>query len=112
MHAGLRRTLAHFRLFTILLTFAACGGCFNPFTAPLHNVPNDGAISAEVEAKLKADRLEDLSGILVSTEAGTVTLVGSVQRPEQKARAAELTRQIKGVKRVKNDIEIRSDLFQ
>jgi osmotically-inducible protein OsmY len=33
-------------------------------------------------------------------------LVGTVERAEQKARAADLARQVKGVKRVKNDLEI------
>jgi len=76
------------------------------------DVPGDSTISTDVEAKLKADRLEDLSEILVSTEAGTVTLIGSVRTPQQKARAAELARQIKGVKRVKNDVEIRGNFLE
>jgi osmotically-inducible protein OsmY len=38
-----------------------------------------------------------------------VTLTGTVQRAERKARAAELARQVKGVRRVKNDLEIRAD---
>ncbi len=47
---------------------------------------------------------------LVATEAGIVTLIGTVRKAERKAKAAELARQVKGVKRVKNDLEIRADL--
>jgi hyperosmotically inducible protein len=69
--------------------------------------PSDGAISKEVEAKLAGDQFGGLSDILVTTEAGVVTLVGKVEKAEQKARAADLARQVKGVKRVKNDLDIR-----
>jgi osmotically-inducible protein OsmY len=36
--------------------------------------------------------------------------MGTVPKAERKARAAELARQVKGVKRVKNDLEIRADV--
>lgn len=104
--------LTHWSLLSLLLLSAGVAGCFLPSAIPSDNPPNDGMISAQVEAKLKADRLDDLSGILVSTEAGTVTLVGSVRTPDQKARAAELARQVSGVKRVKNDLDIRGGLFE
>lgn len=67
-------------------------------------------ISANVEAQLAEDGQGGLSGILVVTEGGTVTLTGTVQKAERKAKAAELARQVKGVKRVKNDLEIRAEV--
>ena len=73
-----------------------------------NNSPRDGAISKEVEAKLASDQFGGLSGVMVTTEAGVVTLVGTVEKAEQKARAADLTRQVNGVKRVKNNLDIRS----
>ena len=81
-------------------------GCFSTRTV-LNSPPNDGTISSEVEAKLAGDQLSSLSGVIVTTEGGIVTLVGSVPTAEQKARAADLARQVKGVKRVKNDLDIR-----
>ncbi|MBX3235868.1 MAG: BON domain-containing protein [Nitrospiraceae bacterium] len=96
-------------LFLLLTLLQSCGLRSVQTGSDLRN---DSTISTDVEAKLKADRLEDLSEILVSTEAGTVTLVGSVQTPQQKARAAELARQVKGVKRVKNDVEIRGHFIE
>ena len=84
------------------LMVAGCAGA----GSGLSDVPSDGTISKEVEAKLLGDQFGGLSEILVATEAGVVTLVGTVERAEQKARAADLARQVKGVKRVKNDLEI------
>ena len=67
------------------------------------------AAEDRVEAKLAEDQQGGLSGIIVTTEEGTVTLTGTVQKAERKARAAELARQVKGVRRVKNDLDIRAD---
>lgn len=75
-------------------------------SGPISDGPSDGTISKDVEAVLAADQFGGLSGILVTTDAGVVTLVGTVERAEQKARAADLTRRVKGVKRVKNDLLI------
>jgi osmotically-inducible protein OsmY len=85
-------------------------GCILPNGTPLADGPKDSTVSAEVEAKLAEDRLENLSGILVSSDRGMVTLTGTVQKAEQKARAAELARQVKGVRRVKNDLEIQATM--
>ena len=81
-------------------------GCLLPQQGPSEESWKDSVVSTEVEAKLAREGPGDFSGILVATDGGTVTLMGTVQRAEQKARAAELTRQIKGVKRVKNDLGI------
>jgi hyperosmotically inducible protein len=89
----------------ICLWCVALAGCTFA-TGPISDGPSDGAISKDVEAKLAGDQFGGLSGVLVTTDAGVVTLVGTVERAEQKARAADLTRQVKGVKRVKNDLII------
>ena len=91
----------------VLLSSLLCSGCALSGGPSLSAGPSDGAVSSEVEAKLAADQIGGLSGLSVTTEAGVVTLVGTVERAEQKARAADLARQVKGVKRVKNDIDIR-----
>lgn len=95
---------------TLLFVSLLSAGCVFPNGTPLADSPRDSVVSAEVEAKLAEDRLENLSGILVSSERGTVTLTGTVQKAEQKARAAELARQVKGVRRVKNDLEIQATM--
>ena len=83
-------------------------GAFH-YTIP-PDAPKDSVITQQVETQLAEDRSGDLDGIVVATEGGTVTLTGTVPKAERKARAAELARQVKGVKRVKNDLEIRPDL--
>jgi hyperosmotically inducible protein len=88
------------------LLWIMVAGCALGAGSGLSDSPSDGAISKEVEAKLAGDQFVGLSEILVTTEAGVVMLVGTVERAEQKARAADLARQVKGVKRVKNDLEI------
>jgi hyperosmotically inducible protein len=93
------------RIFVLLGIMSA--GCAFGVGSGLSDTPSDGAISKDVEGKLAGDQFGGLSGILVTTEAGVVTLVGTVERAEQKARAADLARQVKGVKRVKNDLDIR-----
>jgi len=90
----------------LLLGFPA--GCLLPASPTVLDTPKDAVISTNVEAKFAEDRQGGLSGILVTTEGGTVTLTGTVQRAERKARAAELARQVTGVRRVKNDLEIRA----
>ncbi|WP_447600792.1 BON domain-containing protein [Nitrospira sp. Nam80] len=82
-------------------------GCSLATGSALMDANSDSAISKEVEAKLAGDQFGGLTDILVTTEAGVVTLVGTVEQAERKARAADLARQVKGVKRVKNDLDIR-----
>lgn len=94
----------------LLLALCCSAGCFLPAQSQLPDTPRDSVISANVEAQLAEERFGGLSNILVATEGGTVTLTGTVERAERKARAAELARQVKGVKRVKNDLEIRADV--
>ncbi|MEO7859377.1 MAG: BON domain-containing protein [Nitrospirales bacterium] len=97
-------------LLHLLLLSCFCVGCQSSTNTAPSDSPKDSVISANVEAQLAEDRLSGLSGILVATEGGTVTLTGTVQRAERKAMAAELARKVKGVKRVKNDLEIRADV--
>lgn len=97
-------------MFYLLLVSCLCAGCLFPGYNASSDSPADSVISANVEAQLAEDRLGGLSHILVATEGGTVILTGTVQKAERKARAAELAREVKGVKRVKNDLEIRAEV--
>jgi hyperosmotically inducible periplasmic protein len=100
--------MLHSRSWRILCAlWVILAGCALGAGSGLSDSPSDGTISKDVETKLAGDQVGGLSEILVTTEAGIVTLVGTVERAEQKARAADLARQVKGVKRVKNDLDIR-----
>lgn len=97
-------------LLPLLLLSCLSAGCLLPAPSALPDSPADAVISTNVEARLAEDQQGGLSGIIVTTEGGTVTLTGTVHKADRKAKAAELARQVKGVKRVKNDLEIRADL--
>jgi hyperosmotically inducible periplasmic protein len=67
---------------------------------------SDASISTAVQSKLTADRISNFTRVDVDTERGVVNLSGVVQSAEQKARASELTRQVNGVKRVNNNLQV------
>jgi hyperosmotically inducible periplasmic protein len=69
---------------------------------------SDASISTMVQSKLTADRMSNFTRVDVDTERGVVNLSGIVQSAEQKARAAEIARQVNGVKRVNNNLQIQS----
>lgn len=84
-----------------------CSGCSLAARPNPSETRGDSVISKEVEAKLADHQAGGLSDIVVTTEAGVVTLAGKVEKADQKAKAADLARQVQGVKRVKNDLDIR-----
>jgi len=94
----------------VLLALICASGCRWSANSQQLDTPRDSVISSNVEAQLAGEPSGGFSEILVATEDGTVTLMGTVHKAERKARAAELARQVKGVKRVKNDLEIRADV--
>ena len=89
-----------------LLSSILWSGCLSSGGSGPSDSPRDGTISKAVETKLASDEFGGLSGIMVTTESGVVTLLGTVEKAEHKARAADLTRQVNGVKRVKNNLDI------
>jgi hyperosmotically inducible periplasmic protein len=68
---------------------------------------DDTVLTGKVKAAIAADSA--LSGMQVSVETheGTVLLSGFVDNPEQRTRAAELARNVAGVRDVKNDTEVK-----
>jgi hyperosmotically inducible protein len=67
---------------------------------------DDASITASVKSKLVADRASNLVRVDVDSTNGTVYLNGTVDTPEQKARAEQLAWQAKGVKTVVNNLEV------
>jgi osmotically-inducible protein OsmY len=67
---------------------------------------SDASISTAVQSKLTSDRVSNFTRVDVDTERGVVNLSGVVQSAEQKARASELARQVNGVKRVNNNLQV------
>jgi hypothetical protein len=69
-------------------------------------VIDDAAIVAEVKARLAAEKLSNLVRIDVKSQAGVVTLGGTVDSAERRARAAQIAAGVTGVKTVVNAIEV------
>jgi len=67
---------------------------------------SDASISTAVQSKLTGDRISNFARVDVGADHGVVTLTGVVQSADQKKRAAELARQVQGVKRVNNNLQI------
>lgn len=68
---------------------------------------DDSATSSRVEDALAADPLYKFGGVNVETFKGTVQLSGFVTASEQKSRAADLARNVVGVREVVNNITVR-----
>jgi hypothetical protein len=71
------------------------------------NIDNQ-TTTANVKARLAADQLQNLTWVDVDTSAGTVYLSGTATTEAQKMRASEIAREVHGVQRVVNNIQVRS----
>jgi hypothetical protein len=69
---------------------------------------DDAAIETQIKAKLQAHAAAGLGNVDVESDGGVVRLTGVVQRPELKQRAAELARNVDGVRDIVNNIEVRA----
>jgi osmotically-inducible protein OsmY len=67
---------------------------------------DDATITTEVKSKLAADRISSLTRIDVDTDLGTVYLNGNVENSAAKTRAADLARQVSGVRTVVNNLQV------
>jgi len=67
---------------------------------------DDASITAAVKTKLAAEKVATLTKIDVDTNRGTVYLTGNVENQAMKLRAADLARQVKGVREVVNNLKI------
>lgn len=68
---------------------------------------DDTNLTAYVKTALAGDKMVNLTRISVQTTNGVVHLTGVVASDEEKARAEEITRGVRGVKGVVNNIQVR-----
>jgi hyperosmotically inducible periplasmic protein len=83
------------------LVLAAGAGCRTAVP------PDDVRIEAEIKARLVAEKRANLTRLGVSSTGGVVYLSGRVPSDEQRARAEEIAREVPGVRRVVNTVEVR-----
>ena len=67
----------------------------------------DTRIEAEVKARLVAEKTANLTQIGVLSSDGTVYLSGAVASPDEKAQAEALAKDVRGVRRVVNRLDVR-----
>lgn len=68
---------------------------------------DDTAITTAVKARFVDNRQVDASAISVETLNGTVMLSGFAKNATEKQTAADIARNVKGVREVRNSIEVR-----
>jgi hyperosmotically inducible protein len=98
------RTLGYGLMVMVLVVFMA--GCQTTTGETAGEHLDDAAITTAVKAKLGEDRANTLTRVSVETVRSTVYLTGVVPSADQKARAEQLARQVKGVQSVVNNLQV------
>ena len=88
---------------TFLLVVSGCSSMTGQTTG---QYMDDSTITASVKAKLVGEKAANLTRIEVDTTNQVVTLNGIVDSADQKTQAEQLTRQVGGVKGVKNNLQV------
>jgi osmotically-inducible protein OsmY len=70
------------------------------------NFFSDARVTASVKKAIYNEPSLKVTAISVSTEGSVVSLSGSVKTPRERTRAAEVARNVEGVKRVKNELKV------
>lgn len=68
---------------------------------------DDATITTKVKAKFVEDKTVDASAISVETLNGEVILSGFAKSSAEKTRAEQIAQQVKGVRSVKNSLQVR-----
>ena len=87
----------------VALLFASCQAMTGRTAG--RNV-DDAALTASVNAALVSDKPSNFTRIDVDTTNGVVALNGTVENPEQRARAEQLASRVNGVKKVVNNLQV------
>jgi hyperosmotically inducible protein len=90
----------------VLVLVFALAGCQTMTGKGAGENVNDASITAAVKSKLAAEKVSTLTRIDVDTNQGTVYLNGTVESADMKTRAADLARQVSGVKDVVNNLKV------
>src|SRR5712692_226783 len=97
------------RTFAILISLVALVITAAPAHArTVGQVIDDVTLVTEIKAKLAADKISNLIHVGVKADSGVVTLSGTVDSPERRARAAQIASEVNGVKGVINDIQVKT----
>ena len=84
-------------------------GCQAMTGATMGENIDDGNITTSVKTQLASDKLVTLTRVGVETNNGIVYLTGEVETAEQRSHIGSLASQVKGVKRVVNNLQVRKN---
>ena len=89
-----------------LVVMLGLGACQSTTAKTAGETMADSTITATVQSKLTGDRVSNFSRVDVDTERGVVSLSGVVHSAEQRTHAEALARQVRGVTKVQNNLQI------
>ena len=93
-------------LSVVVLVAFALAGCQTMTGKTAGETVDDASITAAVKTKLAQEKVSTLTRIDVDTNRGTVYLNGNVEDTAMKTRAADLARQVRGVREVVNNLKV------
>ena len=89
----------------IMMLLAACSSMTGKTVG--ENI-DDAGITAKVKAKLAGEKISTVTRIDVDTNQGVVALKGTVSSEAMRVRAAEIAREVKGVRDVVNNLRVQT----
>jgi hyperosmotically inducible protein len=99
-----------FKILTVTLALLFfMTGCQAMTGATMGENIDDGNITTSVKTQLASDRLVTLTRVGVETNNGIVYLTGEVETAEQRSHIGSLASQVKGVKQVVNNLQVRKN---
>jgi len=98
-------TIGRVRNWLILSVLIALLGCANAGEKTGAYV-DDSWITSKVKSQMLADKTVKGTNITVNTTKGVVTLSGTAASQEESHKAAEIARNVQGVKEVENQIHV------
>jgi hyperosmotically inducible protein len=90
----------------VVLVLFALAACQSMAGKTAGETVDDASTTAAVKTKLAEEKVSTLTKVDVDTNKGTVYLNGNVESAAMKTRAADVARQVKGVKDVVNNLKI------
>jgi hyperosmotically inducible protein len=90
----------------IALIFTSLTACQSMNGQTADRKIDDGTMTAQIKSQLAADTGVSVTRLDVDTHNATVYLNGTVASPDLKMRAAQVARQVAGVERVINNLEV------
>ena len=97
------------RLAATLVVLFFMTGCQAMTGQTMGETIDDSYITGAVKTQLASDKMVSLTRVEVETNNGVVYLTGQVETAEQRSRIGSLALQVKGVKKVVNNVQVRKN---